>query len=372
MTARHACRANQKKKGTAMKKFLPLLLCLCLLVLPLAGCGRGQPVVMEYRGLGLDLDVYRYWLSCYRAQFAYEETEENRERLALLADVGIQKTLVAAALFDSYGLELGETGRAVLDAAMERLVETAGGSRAALDQAGAAYGIGYDGLRLAIAYEQKAASLYSYLFGEGGAYALTEAELEAHYQETYAHVQMIYVSYVAFETNEDGDRIWDDALGHYRYTPLSGQALADKQAKVQAVRDALQADRSEAAFAALIKSHNEDPAAEEYPGGFYFSSEEDYSAYLPGVTGAALQLAPGAVAEVRTEYGVHFLLGLEKEEGAYQQAAHADFFVGFRDRLSRRLYEDFLTEQLREVTIYAAVKDTVSYATAEPNFDLYW
>ena len=63
-----------------MKKLFSLLLVLCLLALPvLTGCAvREVPIVMEYLGLRLDEDVYEYWLSCYRAQFAYSETEALR------------------------------------------------------------------------------------------------------------------------------------------------------------------------------------------------------------------------------------------------------------------------------------------------------
>ena len=65
-------------------------ICLCLLSLMLiaslllCGCGDRGPVVMEYDGIRLTEDIYRYWISCYKAQFAYELNEENEEELAAL------------------------------------------------------------------------------------------------------------------------------------------------------------------------------------------------------------------------------------------------------------------------------------------------
>ena len=171
------------------------LLCLALLLpmLLLSACGRNLPVVMEYGTVRLEEDVYRYWLSCYRAQFAYDETEENIARLSELADLNIRKTVVAAALFDSYGLRFDEVARARIEAAMERLVENAGGTREQLDEAAAIYGIDYTGLKLAISYEQKASALYQYLFGSNGIYEIPVLQYENYYQKTYTHVKMVYI-----------------------------------------------------------------------------------------------------------------------------------------------------------------------------------
>ncbi len=355
-----------------MKKILCLLLLLAL-ALSLGACGaRDLPPVMEYGGLRLDGEVYSYWLSCYRAQFAYQETAENRARLAELTDLNIQKTLVAAATFDGYGLQLDTAARDIINAAMASLVENNGGTREALEQAAAAYGIGYDGLRLAITYEQKAQALFNYLFGANGAYAVSDEECEAYYQSTYVRVQMIYIPYVDFVLNEDGDRIWDQASGQYLYTEKTGAALLEQQGKAQAVRDALVNCYTQKEFAALMEQYNEDPAAKSYPSGYYFSSEVDYSDYIPALTEVALTLAPDERAEVKTAYGVHFLLALPCDEGAYAREENADFFDGFAERLSRRLYEGLIEKSLPGVTIYREEKGKYRYEDAAPNFDLYW
>ena len=107
-----------------MKKLLSCLALVLILALVLPGCAvRNVPVVMEYQGLRLDEDVYEYWVACYRAQFAYDETEENRARLAEMTDLNIMKTFVAAALFDRYGLQLDtEKAEGKMIAAMVELL----------------------------------------------------------------------------------------------------------------------------------------------------------------------------------------------------------------------------------------------------------
>lgn len=356
-----------------MKKLLSLCALLVLLSLTLVACAvRDVPVVMEYLGLRLDEDVYEYWLCCYRAQFAYDETEENRDRLAEVADVNIMKTLAAAALFDSYGLQLDTAARDIINAAMDKLVENAGGTREDFDKAAAAYGIDYDGMRLAITYEQKAQALYNATYGQNGAYTITDEQYEAYYQTTYARVKMIYISYVDFLTDADGDRVWDPKAERYQYVQKTGAALAAQEQKAQAVRDGLLLSPTEKDFDALTKTYDEDPATKEYTNGFYFSRELDYSDYIPAVIEAALSLAPNTVAEVRSEYGVHFLYALPCDEGAYDNEANADFFDGFQDRVGRYLYEEEITSHLTGITVYAQVKAGTKYSEVEPNFDLYW
>lgn len=355
------------------KTIVPALALFLVPVLALAACGiRDLPIVMEHNGMRLDEDVYEYWLCCYRAQFAYSETEETIERYAELADINIMKTLVAASLFDSYGLQLDEAARDIINAAMDSLVDHAGGTREDLNAAAAAYGIDYDGLKLAITYERKAQALYNYLYGQNGILAPTSEQYETYYQATYTHVKMIYISYVDFQTDADGNRVWDAQENRYLYTEKTGAALTAQEEKAAAVRAALARDMSGEALDALIKQYDEDPATATYTNGYYFSKEVDYSDYIPDVVTAAFALAEGEIAEVRSPYGVHFLYGLACDEGAYEKEANEDFFDGFTDRTARYLYEETIKNHLTEVTVYRDVKQNTRYEDVEPNFDLYW
>jgi hypothetical protein len=356
-----------------MKKLLSLFLLLALLVAALGSCAtRDVPIVMEHNGTRLDEDVYEYWLCCYRAQFAYSETPETAARYAELADLNIMKTLVAASLFDQYGLQLDTAARDIINAALEKLIENAGGTRQEFDKAAAVYGIDYEGMRLALTYERKAQALYNYLYGENGIMALTDEQYEIYYQATYSRVKMIYISYVDFEKDADGNRVWDPKENRYRYEELTGARLEAQQQKAAALRAALGDSPDEKRFDELKKTYDEDPAAKDYQNGYYFSKDLDYRDYIPEVVAAAQELAPGEVTEVRSDYGVHILYGLAPDKGGYKTEANADFFDGFTERASRHLYEETIKNHLTEVKIYRDVKNNTKYAEVEPNFDLYW
>jgi hypothetical protein len=356
-----------------MKTLLSCLALVLILALVLPGCAvRNVPVVMEYQGLRLDEDVYEYWVACYRAQFAYDETEENRARLAEMTDVNIMKTLVAAALFDRFGLQLDTAARDIINAAMDKLVENAGGTREQLDEAAAAYGIDYEGLRIAITMERKAQALYNAMYGPNGSRTITDEEYELFYQASYVRVKMIYVSYVDFLTDEDGNRVWDTQAGRYQYVEKTGDELAKQQKKAEVVRQQMLSGLSESVFDGIATANNEDPAAKEYPNGYYFSRELDYKDYIPEVTAAAMQLVPNTATEVRSDYGVHFLYALPCDEGAWSEEANADFFDGFEERVGRYLYEEEINKHLTAVTVYHEVKIKTRYEDVEPNFDIYW
>ena len=206
--------------------------CFCALLLTLAclltGCGGDRgPVVMEYGGVRLTEDIYRYWVACYKAQFAYDLNEENREEIYELIDKNIKKSLVAVGLFNRYGLQLSSTAREQIDRGLDMLVEDiGGGNRGMFNEATAMYGIGYDGLKIAFTYEQMAAALREYLFGEDGYYSISKEQYANYCEETYARVRMIYISLVDFATDEDDLRIWDSESGSYVYTEKSFEELA--------------------------------------------------------------------------------------------------------------------------------------------------
>ncbi len=353
------------------KRWLALLLCAALLS-PLCACASRSPAVMRYGETELGASAYRYWLSCYRARFYDRETAENRGYYAALADENIKKSLAAVALFDGYGLRLGDVGHDTVDAAMQRLVESFGG-RAAFDEAAARYGTDYDGVRAAVTYEQKSSALYSYLFGTGGVYEIEEKDYEAAYQKTYTHVRMIFIPYVDYILSEDGDKIYDTASGTYLFREKTGAALRRQEEKSAAVRAALADGVDDAAFSELVETYNEDESAKEYPGGYYFSSEVDYTDYIPDLTEAALRLRTvGETCEVRSAYGVHFLYRLENEEGAYKAEANGDFFEGFTDRVKRSCFEDIIVAAAEQVVIVTEEKNKIRYDETEPNYDMYW
>ena len=353
-------------------KITALLLALCLLCpLALAACGDDKPVVMEYKNVPVTEDVYRYWLACYRAQFSHMETEENRARLAEIAVSNIERSLVCVGLYDGYGLRLDTSVRDIINAAMDRIEENMGG-RKALDEALAVWGMDYNGLKTAITYEQKAKALRQYLFGAYGAYQLSDEQKEEFYQDTYARVQMIYIPYVDFVLDDDGNRIYDPQTGTYRHVKKTDAALERQEEKAAAVRAVLATTTTAEEFAALQKTYNEDLSAKDYPNGYYFSENEDYTTYIEELPAAALTMQVGETREVQSAYGVHFLLRLENDTGAYANSANKDFFANFETYAEDFAFTAMISAELPHITVYTAVKNGIRYEDIEPNFDVYW
>ena len=362
------------KNGAA--RLLSLLLAL-LLLLPLSACGgcggASHPTVMEYEGLRLTEDIYRYWLSCYRAQFSSLEKEHGTDRLHEIADINIRKSLIAAAMFDRLGLQLDTLARNQINAAMEQLVSDAGGTREALNEMAAPYGIDYDGLKMAISYEQKATALLSYLFGKNGIYGITEEQKEAYYQENYRRVRVLTVLYVTYQLDDDGERIFDEKTQSYVYIRKSGAALDAQKAKADAVRAGVAYGLSDESFLSLMKTYNEDTVKEDaYPNGYYFSADGDYRGYISEIPAAAVKLKDGEVTEVESEYGVHFIYAPGNDKGAYANEKNADFFADFDDRIRMSFFEDYIEARLPDVKVYREVREKIRYTDVPRNYDIYW
>lgn len=358
---------NMKQFGRALA-LLSLSLCLLLF----AACpAPASPTVMEYEGLRLSRGIYSFWTSCYRAQFAHMETDENRAALATLTDTNIRKSLIAAARFDALDLRLDVTARNQIDGAM-RALEESFGSREALDEALAVYGITYAELRTAISYEQKALGLANYLFGTGGVYEPTNEQCEEFYKELYARVQIITILHVDFVLDANGERIFDRASGKYLFEKKTDAQMAVQNEKEAELAAKLYDGIEETDFLQLLAAYNNDNAAKNYPSGYYFAKGGDYREYIEQIPEAALAMDVGTVVRVESEYGVHFLLRLAPDEGAYAAEENADFFSDFYARMQAYYFELYVAQYLPQVKVDFAVLDTVRYEECEPNFDVYW
>ena len=359
-----------KQFSTIKRAALCAVLALVLLFATACPAPAGR-TVMTYDGLSLTEDIYRFWLSCYRAQFAHLEATEGTDKLATLADTNIRKSLVAAGVFDAMDLRLDRTARNQIDGAMRSLIELYG-SRSALDEALAVYGITYDGLRRAISYEQKATALSNYLFGEGGAYAPDEEAREEYYRELYCRVQVITLLHVEFTLDANGERIFDRQTGKYVYDEKTGQALDAQLEKEAELVSKLYDGIDEIAFQQLLAAYNNDNAAKEYPSGYYFAKGGDYREYIEEIPKAALAMDEGTVVRVESEYGVHFLLRVPLDKGGYEAEENKDFFPDFYSRMQAYYFERYITQLLSQVEVDHDVLATIRYEECEPNFDVYW
>ncbi|MBQ8173969.1 MAG: hypothetical protein IJ009_01055 [Clostridia bacterium] len=360
------------KKG--LKRLTALLLIAILLCPCLFACADTGEPLLSYKNAKITEDVYRYWMACYRAQFSAMETDENRDRLAEIAHANIERSLVCVGLFDGYGLTLDTAARDIVNAAIESMEESLGG-REALEEALSVWGMDINGLKTAITHEQKAAALREYLFGEDGVYAISEETAEEYCQNSYSRVYMIFIPYVDFETDADGNRIFDPVTQSYRYKAKSEPKLAVQEYRAGLVRAAVTAEGgiTQAAFLDLVKEYNEDESAASYENGYFFSRDEDYSTYIEELPAAALSMKVGEVREVTSEYGVHFLYRAENPKGAYKDEKNADFFGNFDGKLKDQAFERLISAELPSVTVVnRELLDSIHYEAIVPNQGVYW
>ncbi len=353
-----------------------LLLLLCLLA-ALPGCASSSPTVMEYAGVRLPQNTYCYWLSCYRAQFSGLDSGDQASYYEAQAIENIKKTLICVSLFDSYGLSLDSTARSQIDLALETMVENCGGTIDALNEAAAAYGTDYEGLKIAITYEQKAAALYQYLFGDGGRFTLSDEKYQSYAEATYARVEMIYIPTFTYVTDKDGDRVRDPQTNEYQTTPLVGREREIAENKIAEVRAQLTGTVSADGFHQMALTYSEDPAVKTYEKGYYFSNELDYSDYIESIPRTALSLSVGEWTEIaHKDGGSIFLYRRALEGGDWNTddtafACNADFFDDFTDRVHSYWYEQLVSQYLSQVTVYEAAAQ-IRYADLPENWELYW
>ena len=351
---------------------ISLALALLLLCPALFSCAATGEPVLAYKNAKITDDVYRFWMGCYRAQYAAMESVDNMDRLAEIARANIERSLIAVGLFDGYGLRLDTAARDAVNAAVERIEESVGG-REKLEELLAHWNMDINGLKTAITHEQKAAALREYLFGEGGKYAISEESAEEYYQNTYARVYMIFIPYVDFETDAEGNRIFDPVTQKYRYKLKSDPKLEVQQHKASLVRAAVADGMVQADFLKLAEEYNEDESAKTYENGYFFSRDEDYSTYIKELPAAAFTMKVGEVREVSSEYGVHVLFRAESTKGAYTDEKNADFFASFDSRLRDHAYYQLITAELPFVTVVnRELLDSIRYEEITPNYGVYW
>lgn len=351
---------------------ISIALLLLLLCPALFSCAATGEPVLAYKNAKITDDVYRFWMGCYRAQYAAMESADSIDRLAEIARANIERSLIAVGLFDGYGLRLDTAARDAVNAAVERIEQSLGG-RDKLEEQLAYWNMDINGLKTAITHEQKAAALREYLFGESGVYTISEESAEEYYQNNYARVYMIFIPYVDFETDADGNRIFDPVTQKYRYKYKSEPTLEVQQYRASLVRAAVADGIKLADFLTLAEEYNEDESAKAYENGYFFSRAEDYSTYIKEIPAAALAMKVGEVREVSSEYGVHFLFRAENTKGAYADEKNADFFASFDTRLRDYAYYQLITAELPYVTVVNRdLFDSIRYEEVTPNYGVYW
>ncbi len=338
-------------------KILALFLLFALLF-SLAACSS-YTTAMEYGETKLSVNLYRYWLSSYKAQFlrSYTDMKDTdtfydsiltdnitaEDFLNRIVRENVKRNLVAADWCRQYGLSLPESTLSAIDAYVEELTkEFANSSRRQMNQQLQEYGINTELLREAYVLEEQVRLVYSYLYGKNGPFALTEADYQAYFEEQFVRVRHIYVNtaYV-YETADDGSYVVDTD-GNVVTRELTEEEQAEK-AKTVAAIDAQLA--SGADFETVYKTYSEE---QYYENGYYLTRQTEF---IDEVVTAAFALEMGESVKVESPFGIHYLLRLPLNEGAYNDEANADFFDGFKDTVKEADFLARLDEAAKAVTV---------------------
>lgn len=318
------------------------LLCACLMMLSSCSSSMGE-TLMSLGNEKISVNMYRLWLSRIKGAYGgaddsiWQQTNDDGKTYDEIFTGYVTenaKTFLSALYeFDKLGLKLPEDKIKEIDSSMQKmLTERAGGSKTELNTLLSQYGVNYDILKEIYTIEAKSAYLQEYLYGEGGKEEITDDLRDTYYKNEYVRIKQIFF-YTANKpvTDEDGKYTYDED-GHVITRDYTEDEIAAQKEKASLVRASLTSGQD---FELLMASQNEDPAAAEYPNGYYFTKSSQYAS---GVVEAAFNLAEGEFTTVESEYGIHIIKRFPLEEKGYASKANSDFFSDFEDNLRTGLF----------------------------------
>lgn len=326
-----------------MKKITAVILIISALF-ALSACTVGSPEYASYGQYAVTENMYKYLLAYYKSSFysffsGYgffdnEEYDENiwnesakdggqtlSEQVAEYVDNQINEMLVSARLYEKY--ENADT-KVLLDKTVEEFVNqdmSAVGSRSELNSILGQYGLNINTLRRVFELEAKALIVDDKLFGEGGEYAVTDAEREAYYQENYSRVKHILIKNdVKYVLDDKGQPKVDIYTGRYITKDLTDEEKAEKLA---AANEVLEKAKSGESFEELIDRYNEDGGMSTYTDGYFVTADTLLDTKY---VAAALTLSIGEVTLIETSYGLIIMKKYALDEGLWKNELNSAFF----------------------------------------------
>ena len=272
-----------------MKQFLKsvsLMLCVVsLLPLLLSACtSHSYEVVMSYNGIELTEDMYNYWMATFKRNILssysdaydteafwsqpYDETRTVEEYFTEIIHARITNYLIAQDLYKKNRLTMDDaTKQAIKDDIKEKIEYY--GSRGALNAELSTMMLNVDSLQDIYTWEEKHNTVYNWMFGEGGAYEISDDKLIAYYEENYSRIQYIVFYTTKIKTDEDGNYVYDDS-GNVITEEMTPKETEAKQARIE---ECLAKMEDGADFETLRKTYSEFDTS-GYPNGFFVSANE--------------------------------------------------------------------------------------------------
>lgn len=369
-----------------MKKItVSLMLCVALLVgaITITSCGDTTPAVMTLDGHTVTAAMYHYWASSSKGSYiaAYEDvvnTEEYwnseltegksaAEYFDELTLDSIKSNLVGMKLFDDYGLSFEKSEKSGISDYVKDLVKEYGsGSKSTMNAVLGEYGINLSLLQQIYIEEAKTTKVYRYLYGEGGAEAATDSELEQYYQDFFVHFQLIYINNAyQYVTDSEGNKVTNDD-GYYKTEELEASVKAEKDAAVAAARDAIAKGED---FDSVYQKYSE---FKMYDGGYYYSASQQYSdiTYYQFVK-AVSEVEVGEIAFFENDAGAYIMKRLSLDEGAWKKSENSDFFPTegnstYRDSVNQYKFREKIKSCAADIVVDEEAIKEFSVATVTP------
>ncbi|MBP5236591.1 MAG: peptidylprolyl isomerase [Clostridia bacterium] len=362
-----------------IKKIL-CVLCAAALLLSFSGCGTGSAAI-KYKNTVLTANEYQFYLSRYKAQIlsTYNSGQDNRsfwtktmdeEGTTTIADFfseivkdNIKINAICLALFDEYGLSLSNDVYASIESEVKQLIDEYG-SRAEFNLAAAQFGVNAQILKGIYEKDAKIKAAYAYLYGDNGIDKVTDDERESYYNDNFLHIKTIFIN-TAYNilTDEDGNYIFDDS-GYAKTEAKTEEEIKNAKDRADSLEEML---KSGSDFEDLILTYSEDPAAADYPDGFYFTKQTNYYGNVIEISEG---LEEGQWGRAESEYGVHFVLRLPLEEKAYEEEKYYEFFDSFEDMIINNKFDEMIDERMKDVWIDEEVISGISLLDVPQNQEM--
>lgn len=359
------------------KRILTFILALITVMMCFVSCGQSASV-MEFQKYKVTGNMYKYWMSRYKALFlyTYAGSEDSKtfwdteiadgvtaEKLFTnIVDENIKKNIICMYLFDKYNLTLTASAEEAIDADIEQLINDIGeGSKKQFNAYAADFGVNEKILKQIYIIEEKIELLRDYLYGQNGVEKITDAQKNDYYKENYVHIKHIF-----FSTT---DKYILDKDGHYQYD-AAGNVITEKLTDEEKQRQTVKADavlariKEGESFETLLNEYSEDESSKTYTNGFYLSASTDY---IDEVTSAAFDMEENEIRLVTSAYGVHIIKKYALDDNAYAKTENKDFFEDFEENVISEVFQKKIMEYINEVKVNTKEKDKYSIVDIPAN-----
>ena len=420
------------KRITVKLLVIALTLVLCLPLL--AGCsGKSGKTLIEIEGVKVSVNTYELLLSRMKGTLAKNQYQVDSDNFwstvvdssnttydQYLRDSILENAktyAIGVYLFDKvYGLTLPAETINAIDAELAELIEYDGdGSKAALNQVLAEYGVNYNILRETYIMEAKLDALKVHLYGSGAS-KIADNVKEEYCKENFVRFKQVFLAnyYYVCETDANGDDIYytENSLGNrvVCYDKVNGKTKTDKDGNVIKDKDGYEVYYTEDgkiaydktngktayvfdkdgqpqigeytkaelaeikkeadtilskvpagefnAFEVFMEQRGEDQDAQAYENGYYlYNNPGNYEAYpyLESIVEQLNKMEVGEVALVESDYGYHVIMKYEVEKNAYKDEDNKDWFEGFEEGMMEDMFMTLCKDYMDKVTVHEDV-----------------